>query len=670
VVASQSSILAGGSRAELPTAGAAADHRRADLQGLRAVAVLAVIAYHFELIVAPGGFVGVDVFFVLSGFFITRLLLRDLDVHGRIRFGEFWARRIKRLLPNGLLAIFAVLVAGLVLLPSYRLLGLGDDAFWSAVFLANFHFAEQSVDYFRLDDPPSPLLHYWSLAVEEQFYVLLPLTLAFLALVRRDWRPKAALAALAAVAVASFVASLDAIGRSQPEAFFLLQNRAWQLAVGGIAGLVYERRQSVSTMLRSVLAVLGALAIAASIILLDDLTPYPGYWALAPTLGTAFLILGLDAGGVSRGLGYLLSRRPMVRIGDMSYSLYLWHWPVMTIQLAVWPVWDWTALMVALLVTALLSWAAFRFVERPVHLHPLPTLGVLRTLATGVLGVAMAGATAVGAGLLPGRTDPVVAALLQEVRADLGPNYANGCHLAFDEIEQPECRFGQIGGPRAVLFGDSHAAQWFTAVVAAGEQTGWEVQSWTKTSCPSFKVTIWFLPRRATYDSCETWRSERIQALLEDPPAVVLLANATNYFNYVYDPQRGREADDASTVTIWQKGLDDLVDVLTEAGIGVVKIRDTPRMYSSYRDCLSSGEGANCARPRNEALSGVGGILPVSAGHEMLDLSDDLCTPYVCPAMLDGAIVYRDSHHLTATHAASLAPRFVSLLERLDAPRD
>lgn len=166
-----------------------ASHRRGDLQGLRAVAVLAVIAYHFSIPGAPGGFVGVDIFFVLSGFFIIRLLMRDIEEHGGIRLARFWANRAKRLLPNGLLTILAVLIAAVFLLPSYRLPGISEDALSAAAFFANFHFADRMIDYFHLDDPPSPLLHFWSLAVEEQFYLVLPLLItAAVPLYRRSSR--------------------------------------------------------------------------------------------------------------------------------------------------------------------------------------------------------------------------------------------------------------------------------------------------------------------------------------------------------------------------------------------------------------------------------------------------------------------------------------------------
>lgn len=202
--------------------------RRPDLQGLRAVAVLVVVAFHFGIPGVPGGFIGVDIFFVLSGFFITRLLVRELDRTGRIDLTRFWANRIRRLLPNGLLAILATLLASVLLLPSYRLPSISGDAVAASAFFANFHFAAQAIDYFRLDDPPSPLLHYWSLAVEEQFYLVLPLLLTALVLFVRTHRRAGATALLALIAVASFVASLVVIGHSQPEAFLHPYYRAWQ----------------------------------------------------------------------------------------------------------------------------------------------------------------------------------------------------------------------------------------------------------------------------------------------------------------------------------------------------------------------------------------------------------------------------------------------------------
>lgn len=636
--------------------------RRADLQGLRAVAVLAVIAYHFNIPGISGGFIGVDIFFVLSGFFITRVLMRDIEEHGQIRLGRFWANRVKRLLPNSLLVIVSVLVAAAILLPSYRLPSISGDGISATAFFANFRFAAQTVDYFHLDDPASPFLHYWSLAVEEQFYLALPLLMIGALLLPSDNIRTTILALLTLVAAVSFVASLLVIERSQPEAFFYPQYRAWQLLAGGIVGLLFEQRKVFSQTLRAIGAVAGAIVITASIVLLNDGMSYPGIYALAPTLGTVTLIVGLDAGRYSSMLDHFLTKPLMVVIGDMSYSLYLWHWPVAVFLAAFWPAAGLAVTVAGLVITALLSSAAYYLIERPIHRLPLPALQPWRTLAAGASGVALAaGAAAASTTVLPDRT-PAVAALIAESTTDLGPNYHNGCHRDFDDVDQPECRFGKLGGPRVVLFGDSHAAQWFTAIVKAGQEVGWEVNVWTKTSCPSVDAQIWYGPSRSVYAACNMWREDRLRALVENPPQLVILANFAYYYGWLYDAATKRGADRLTSETLWQNAAKRTVDTLIAAGIQVVNLRDTPRMYVGYKHCLSIGEWSNCARPRSEALAGINLPEIDSSLYERLDLSDALCSPLVCPAVIGDRIAYRDSHHLTSSHAATLHEHFSTLL--------
>lgn len=644
----------------------APDRRRADLQGLRALAVLAVVAYHFGMPGVSGGFVGVDVFFVLSGFFITRLLLREIEEQGRIRLALFWANRAKRLLPNGLLCILAILLASVLLLPSYRLPGLSQDALSAAAFFANFHFAAQAVDYFHLDVPESPLLHFWSLAVEEQFYAVLPLLILLMTWITRRKNPRhVVLGLLLAIAAGSFVGAMVMIGLDQPKAFFHPQFRAWQLALGGCVGLVFAHRESFAPGLRGGGALLGLIAICAAIFLLDDDMSYPGGWALLPTIGTAALVFGIDAKPAS-WMRRAFTLRPVTYIGDMSYSLYLWHWPVAVFLAELWPAGGFAGMGLGLVLSMALAWLAYRFVELPLHRRRLTMPGAGRALIGAVGCVALTAGAAAGLNAIPGRSDPAITARIAEATADLGENYGNGCHLGFDETEQPECRFASQGGPRVVLWGDSHAAQWFTPLVAAGENAGWTVEAWTKTSCPTAQVTIWYPPSRAIYGACETWRRERLAALLENPPDLVLLGNYSRYYGWIYDSAGEGPASRGVSEALWQRGFEATTETLLAAGIRVVELRDTPQMYASYKDCLSAGDWSACYRPRGDALAGMAGPEIESSLYRRMELSDVLCDGEICRAATGNAILYRDSEHLTATHAATLYGYFEELLGDAD----
>lgn len=391
---------------------------------------------------------------------------------------------------------------------------------------------------------------------------------------------------------------------------------------------------------------------------------YPGVWGLAPTLGTAALVFGVDAGGLSAPIRRFLEMPAMVVVGDMSYSLYLWHWPVAVFMAGLWPAATGAAAVLAgLAVSGLLASAAYFLVERPVHRMELPAHGLWRVLGAGAAGAAAAAGAAVGATALPSRTDPAVVALIAEASADRGPNYKNGCHRDFDATDQPDCRFGHTGGPRVVLFGDSHAAQWFAPLTKASEEAGWEVQAWTKTSCPTVDVVIWYPPTRSVYAQCTEWRAARLRALMDDPPDLVVLGNFANYHGWIFDEARGRDADRATAERLWREGMARTGEALVAAGIRVVELRDTPRMYASYKDYLSGGEWGACVRPRDDALAGMASPLLASSLYRRLDLSDALCSAASCPAVIGGAIAYHDSHHLTASHAGSLYRHFLPLLK-------
>lgn len=299
--------------------------RRADLQGIRAIAVAMVVFYHLDLGWLPGGFVGVDVFFVLSGFLITRLLYVEAAGRGTIDLAGFWLRRARRLLPNAVLTLAFILAATWLLLPPYRWHGISRDVLAAATFLSNFRFSASATDYFHFDDPPTPVLHFWSLSIEEQFYFALPMAL-FLLLPAIRQRPRLVVSLLlAATGIVSFAASLWVGSGNQPAAFFGTHTRVWQLAIGGLLGINFDLRQSIPA--RAIASWAGMAAIVYAAFAFSDTLSYPGLYALAPTLGAALLILGLDAERAAP-LRLLLSTLPMRWAGDRSYSLYLWHWPI------------------------------------------------------------------------------------------------------------------------------------------------------------------------------------------------------------------------------------------------------------------------------------------------------------------------------------------------------
>ncbi len=326
---------------------------RADVQGLRALAVGVVVLDHVGVGLLEGGFVGVDVFFVVSGFLITTLLLRELVEDGRVRIGAFYARRARRILPAATVVLAAVVVASTLLLPLTRAVRVGVDVVWASLFVGNVRLAREGTDYFTADLPPSPVQHFWSLAVEEQFYVVWPAALALLAAGvvwrsrRRDGRPPGAgqarvadrvLGPVSVLVVLAWVASFAwsvLLTRAEPSAaYFSTPARAWELATGALLALAAARGLRLPARGRALVATSGLAAIAAAALAYGPGTPFPGWQAAVPVLGTAAVLAAGDAGR-AHGAARLLTWRPATWLGDISYSLYLWHWPVVLLAPAV-----------------------------------------------------------------------------------------------------------------------------------------------------------------------------------------------------------------------------------------------------------------------------------------------------------------------------------------------
>ncbi|WP_162940287.1 acyltransferase family protein [Gryllotalpicola protaetiae] len=645
---------------------------RSDIQGLRALAVAAVVLDHAGLPGVGGGYVGVDVFFVVSGFLITGQLARRLGATGRIGFADFYARRARRILPASLTVL--ALTAGGVLLfvpPTLRSQAMADAAA-VALYAPNYVFAARGTDYLA-NPTPSVFQHYWSLGVEEQFYLLWPalIGLAWLLLRRR----RAAIGGvLGLLAAASFIAGLVLTQTNQPWAFFALWPRAWELAAGGLLALAAPR---VARLLPSwaarFLGWAGLAGIVAACTLFTADTVFPGTAALLPVLATVAVIA---AGEVpARGsVGGLLGLRPFQFLGAISYSLYLMHWPIEQLpQAAVGyenplPL----ALKLALAGVAVpIAWAMYRFLENPVrHASALAAAGPRRSLlaalgGSGVLAAASAVAIVLTANptLHAGRdvadqapTAPVKSTAfvpgnlkppLSKASSDNPSLYSDGCELDFSASEPKPCGFGPDGAPTVVLWGDSAAAQWAPGLQQAIESSGSRLVTQTKSGCASTLVT--HVKDGEAYPSCDAWRKNVLAQLAADPPAVIVLADYAN-------EELPKGADPEKT---WADGIADTISRLP-AQSKVLLLADSPDFGTSPIECLSRHvEDADaCARPAAVALRSPGRVATFrAAGDTRADLID--LTPYfcadTCPAIVGDTLVYRDSHHLTASYSSELA---------------
>ncbi len=652
---------------------------RADIQTLRAVAVALVLLWHAGLPGLAGGYVGVDVFLVVSGFLMTRILLAEITEHGRLDLPRFYLRRARRLLPAAGATVLGVVLITLTLLPSTRWRDVAGDIAASAVYLVNWRFAERSVDYLAADAAPSPLQHFWSLAVEEQFYLVWPvvLALAVVSPVRRGRGSAAARVALVAGVAGTLSLAWSAwLSQADPgRAYLVTTTRVWELALGAVLAALWPRwvARRPGPRAAAVLVLAGLAAVLGSAVVLDAQTAFPGTAALVPTLGTVGVLLGgpfvRPGGVVERGLDL----RPARWLGDVSYSLYLWHWPLLVAATAVVgaETLPWAVGLLVLTLTLPVAWLSYRFVEAPFggRVARAPVRATARALLRPVTGYAVSCAAGVGAVLValgtlaPGGVASRVPAQAQQVspapevaRDDVYAPFYDGCAGLAGTERATVCVDGDVDGDtRVVLVGDSHAVMWMPALAAAGAQRGWRVELVARTSCPAADV----IPMAGTdpREDCLDWLGEVTEALAADPPDAVVTAQVPIPRLWV-DGEVVRSDDGhplmaAGMVRTWER--------LGAAGAPVLTVAPTPRMGADPPECVAEhrDDPVSCGEPLEEALARtwapVGLALEQAPEVGLLDLTDELCPDGWCPAVDGSTLVWADGNHLSRTRSLELA---------------
>lgn len=650
---------------------------RRDIEGLRAVAILLVIAAHARIPWLAGGFIGVDVFFVLSGFLITGKLVQEANATGRIRLLPFYVRRLRRLLPALLLMLVVTgLVSTWLLSPD----NLGQQLFaaqMAALWLSNFHFALGNLDYFAPGSESNLYLHTWSLGVEEQFYLLWPaLVLWLLARGGRQGLARLKIGMLGVVIVSLLACVL--LTYSEPLlAFYMMPLRAWQFAAGALVCLLSLRETRTNQTFPnsgSALGWLGLATLLASGLLLDAKRAYPGGWAILPTLGAALVVLSGNRAQGSKTSFRLLSLPPLQWIGRISYSWYLWHWPVLLLGEALTgnqsPAYR--ALLVA--VSLLLAWLSHALVEAPLRRWKqwlaFPRLAVLVSLgsmaAIGMLGNYWM--TQAGRMLQSPQIERYAAA-----RVDAPIIYRMGCDDWYRSANVRICSFGDESAENtAVMIGDSHVGQWFPAIQGALADPGWRLLVITKSSCPMVDEPFFYARIGREYIECSQWRDAAIQYIERISPEVLLLGSANTEF----------------TQKQWTDGTTRVLERLSPTSKRIFLLVDTPSLPFNGPECLIHhaarpswlSQPRSCSAPAESgSAADVRDWLQAAAepfpNVRMLDLNPLICPTGRCMAEMDGRIVYRDNQHLTATFAASLAPALRSLLQepgqqRLAEPHD
>lgn len=659
---------------------------------MRAIAVLTVFSNHlFDW--PSGGFIGVDVFFVLSGFFITAILIDERTTRGKLSFRNFYIRRVKRVLPSAILVLVVTVAGGYLLFPAVRAKATLLDALYAAVFAANFRFEAVGADYFQQDQPPSPVQHYWSLSIEEQFYFVWPALLVVIFAMTRQLRRNGKgwtrqwglVGAMSLIVAASFGWAMYLSAVDPNRAYFSSLTRVWELGVGALLAIVGPWLARIPGSLRPALAYLGLAGVVVSLFVIDSTVQFPAPWVALPIWSTALVVASFHGAEV-RGMFPLTN--PVARyFGDTSYTLYLWHWPVIILLaslLARGPVYYVVAIALALVLTHV----TYRFYEDPIRksgwlldagavgrgrmpsMKP-STWGVIGGLSAAVVVVCIVGIghadarsaaqreiAGAGAGQVADltqaeKTDPCFGApamlssgcvlrnpdvalrpSLDEFTDDLPPQ-AGKCYT-LSRAELLTCDFGYKGADakRLALVGDSHATLLLPPLQQILSKNKWRLTTYTGHECAFIEPAP---------DGCRDTMAKTRAELLSLHYDLVLFAN----YNGNQNPL----------------GYQDAWAPLVAAGIPIAVVADNPASSNEAIACLTrvtlgGDKTGECGTPRATALREPDPLVAAAdlvPGTTVIDLTPFYCTVDRCPAVIGNVIVYRDTNHITATFAKTLA---------------
>jgi peptidoglycan/LPS O-acetylase OafA/YrhL len=656
---------------------------RPEIQALRALAVTLVVVYHLWPAALPGGFIGVDVFFVISGFLITTLLLRELERSGTVSLSRFWARRARRILPAALFTLLCSFVATVAFVPVNLWPQLLDELLASTAYVQNWHLAAQAVDYFAVAERiDSPVQHFWSLALEEQFYHVWPVILLLAAPTRR-----ALTVAIAAVPAASLVYAVLATGANPAAAYFLTPARAWEFGAGGLLALAADRPRPSPALCR-----LGLLAIGAGALAITAHTPFPGWAAFVPVLGTVAVIR-------ARAGTPVLASRPVQFLGDVSYSVYLWHWPLLVLApYVLGRELDPRSRTVILLLTLLLAWLSKHVLEDPLRAtrsRPLWTFTAAGA-ATALLIVPIAGAAGHfdalrrdaerrTRALLTDQPDCFGAAAMDpdldcenpRLRLSVVPTPIEARSMAMGACRdiglmhgKRVCEFGVPANEAATevaLVGDSHAGMWRAVLDQVATARRWRGTHMGHSSCP-LSHAVRDIPE-PTRSSCNRWR-KLVFAWLDAHPEVSTLFVAQLSGGSGVIERRGR-----SQLAAQREGYRRAWAALPPTVTRVVVIRDTPKAERDTAACVQRAmdarrpAGRACAVRRRKAIDPDPAAQTAARLHSprvvTLDLNRFVCDARRCYPVVGGALVYKDTTHLLEPFMRTLAPYFQRELTKL-----
>jgi peptidoglycan/LPS O-acetylase OafA/YrhL len=681
-----------------------------EVQGIRALAVGLVLFYHFWPARLTGGFIGVDIFFVVSGFLISSHLYREAASTGGVRIGRFWARRVRRLLPISLLVLLVSLFASLALLPKTVWTTTFRQIAASALYTQNWILAGDAVDYSAADNAATLVQHYWSLSVEEQFYLVWPIifvgavgvSLAIRKRISTGALPRRGYVAILVSLVMLFVASLAysvlATNADSARSYFVTPTRVWEFAAGSLVALTFLGRQYVGPR-SSLLAWGGLAAIVLSSFRFSGATPFPGWLALFPVVGTC-LLLGAPGGSSVGAPRWWLSRKPLTFLGDISYGIYLWHWPVIVLArnvLAKEP--NLVMKLILMVFTIGLATVSKKYIEDPCR-NGRVIASTRRAMIFAVAGTAIVAASAFavmpridtsphsvlapaagnvcfGPGALVNGAH--CASMLRDSKPDPGPEVVAtenvtssfpGCQGPLAGTKVVSCGLGadERSASRTVaIVGDSHATQWFDAMDQLGKTRNWHIKTFTKAACPvTFALRLLRPAVPGSNAECLAYSHAVADRIARDSSISVVFPTSRSYtygFAAGGDPKLAVPGVDGY-VAVWKQWLD--------AGKKVVVLGEVPDPGSQrVPDCLARNPDHSlaCSRPAADAVPknlnlAAAAERLTSRGVLYMPMRGYFCDPATCYAVVGGLITYRDSAHISTDYATAMTPYIGKFLDR------
>ncbi|MCP5207447.1 MAG: acyltransferase [Hahellaceae bacterium] len=642
---------------------------RRDLQGLRAVAIILVVLAHARIDLFYGGFVGVDVFFVLSGFLISGILFNELSQQNDIGFIKFYSRRLKRLLPALLVMVLISFVVGIMLLSGSEARSQLVSAPFALTWTSNLLFAFANVGYFDELASRDLFLHTWSLGVEEQFYLIWPILLLFLhqlAGLRKDTSAtdrRIVFFGLFAAFCGSLLVSIVVISDTPTHAFYQMPARIWQFSLGAIIWLALHQKNldqidllsaPVRAVLSTILLVMGLALVMGSALVLSPSDPYPGYWVLIPSLGAACIILA--GGSEANSQRSLLNNPVAVWIGDRAYSLYLWHWPVFTLGFSYGFTVDPLSIIGMCGVTLLLASISYHWIELPFWRGKLSQGGAKKIVLTSLLLMAISVLLVFYLWRqLPKPND--IENTSAQWRSDVPAIYQSSCDAWYAHAEVQPCVYAAEGFTKTVvIFGDSIGVQWFSLIPEIFKAPSWRTVVLTKSSCAIVDEDYYYERVGGEYKVCRQWRDAVLNLLDQLTPDIVFMGSASTY---------------DFTDEQWLEGTSRILARIHPSAKEVVVIPGTPSLTFDGPGCVERNinqpqrlaETDICvSKNRAELVEPVTDMLVEAAERfdnvSVLNTNDFVCPSGDCRAVSKaGIVVFRDSQHLTDTFVRSLIPQ-------------